>query len=456
MNLSLVFRVFGFIALSFYSLIIVAAIEKPVAGIATIDDPTIVASVDGYQFPTVSVDLLYQSVSQGKRPMRYGDLVNGLIENRLLAEYAESELGIEALMRNNPVGFPIEIYLDDQYIGLVQTAFQAPLAEFIKVNIGDTPESIITSYIEKNKQPLTDILETKKRMEYRLTESEKATAEKLVVAEYTLPDQVSQSISLLDIYARQNIQGRIKLHQLDFAFISGQINQLVSSATVKWWAKHHSGLSDRDIEVLQQFIKDRHYKSRVIAHYGVSEDIHDDNPALDEAFKNVTDGEIKQYYKANKEKFRRIEYVEARHIRLLDFETAGDVKLALDQGMPFSEAAEKFSIADSKNAKPAGSLGRVTAEKGGSGWAKSAVFALKEGVVSRPIRSPQADGKTVYWEIFLVDKRKEGYFDVDSETVRYLAGKEVARSNLEKRFRSVRMQLFEQADLKINTQLINR
>jgi len=124
--------------------------------------------------------------------------------------------------------------------------------------------------------------------------------------------------------------------------------------------------------------------------------------------------------------------------------------------MPFSDAAEKFSIADTKNAKPAGSLGKVRAENGGSSWAKSAVFALKEGVVSRPIRSPQADGKTVYWEIFLVDKREENYFDVDSETVRYLAGKEVARRNLERHFLAVRKQLFEQADVKINSTLMNR
>lgn len=456
MKLPLVFRVLFFLFSFCYSLAGMAVVEKSAAKVAVIDDPKTVASVNGYKLPVASVDLLYQSVSQGKRPMRYSDLVNGLIENRLLAEYAEQDIGIESLMSNNPVGFPVETYLDDQYIGLIQTAFHKSLAAYIKTNIGDSPASIISLHIDQNKKQLIDLFAMKKRMEYKLTPAEKLEAEKLVIADYKLPGEASQPISLLEIYERQNIQGRIKFHQLDLGFISAQINQLVSSATVSWWASRHSGLTDLDTQALKRFIKDRHYKTRVIAHHGISEDIHDDNPVLDEAFKMVTPAEIKQYYDANKEKFKRIEYVEARHIRLTDFETAGDVKTALDEGMSFSDAAAQYSIAETKNAKPAGSLGKVRAEHGGSNWAKSAVFALKEGVVSRPIRSPQADGKTVYWEIFLVDKREENYFDVDSETVRYLAGKEVARSNLEKRFLAVRKQLFEHADVKINSTLMNR
>jgi parvulin-like peptidyl-prolyl isomerase len=194
----------------------------------------------------------------------------------------------------------------------------------------------------------------------------------------------------------------------------------------------------------------------VIAYHGVSEDIHDDNLVLDAAFKNVTQAEIKQYYDTHKEKFKRIEFVEARHIRLADLEAAEQVKAALADGMEFSAAAEKFSIAETKSATPSGSLGKVRAEDSSSKWAKSAVFALKEGVISRPIRSPQADGKTVYWEIFLVDKRKESYFDVDSETVRYLAGKEVARQKLETDFLRVRKKLFDTANININPNIMAR
>jgi len=423
---------------------------------ATIDDPNTVAVVNGYKLPSASVDLIYQSVSQGKRPMHYGDLVNGLIENRLLAEYAEEEIGIEALMSTSSVGFPIETYLDDQYTGLIQSSFHEALSTYIKENIGESPKEITTFNFKNTKEPLQKTLDLGKSMEYQLNDTQIAEAKKIVIAQYKIPNEKEQTITLYDLYARQNVQGRIKFHQLDLDYISTQIIQLVSSRTINWWSEKHSGLSLTEVEALKRFITDKHYKMRVIKHHGMSNEIHDDNPVLDKEFKNVTQAEISQYYKKNKEKFKRIEYVDARHIRLANQEVATQVQAVLEDGLDFSEAAAKYSIAESKKASPAGSLGRITAEKGGSNWAKSAVFALPEGTASRPIRSPQADGKTVYWEIFLVDNRKENYFDEKSETVRYLAGKEVARKHLEQRFLDTRKKIFEKSDVKLNPTLVNK
>mgnify|MGYP000544724688 CR=1 FL=1 len=445
----------SFLKKSFFSLCVCFVVPQAFSA-ATIDDPGTVAVVNGYKLPIASVDLIYKSVSQGKRPMRYGDLVNGLIENRLLAEYAEEAIGVEALMSTSSVGFPIETYLDDQYVGLIQNSFHETLSTYIKENIGESPEAITTFNFKNTKESLQKTLDLGKSMEYQLNDAHIAEAKKLVVALYKIPNEKEQSITLYELYKRQNVQGRIKFHQLDHDYISSQIIQLVSSKTVSWWAEKHSGLSLTEIEALKRFITDKHYKMRVIKHHGMSNDIHDDNPVLDKEFKNVTQAEISQYYEKNKEKFKRIEYVEARHIRLANQDDAIKVQAALEGGLDFSGAAAKYSIAESKKYSPAGSLGRITAEKGGSNWAKSAVFALPEGKASRPIRSPQADGKTVYWEIFLVDKRKENYFDEKSETVRYLAGKDVAREHLEQRFLETRKKLFENADVKLNPALINK
>ncbi len=422
----------------------------------TINDPDTVAVVNGYKLPVSSVDLIYKSVSQGKRPMHYGSLVNGLIENRLLAEYAEETIGVEALMSTNSVGFPIDTYLDDQYTGLIQSSFHEALSTYIKTHIGDSPKSITTFNVKNIKEDLQKALDLGKSMEYQLSDAQIAEAKGIVVAKYKIPNEKERSIMLYDLYERQNIQGKIKFHQVDIEFITTQVIQLVSSRTVNWWAETHSGLSLTEIDALKRFITDKHYKSRVIKYHGLSNEIHDDNPVLDKEFKNVTQAEISSYYEEHKEKFKRIEYVEARHIRLANQEGATKVRVALEEGLDFSAAAAKYSIAESKNVSPAGSLGRITADKGGSNWAKSAVFALPEGTASRPIRSPQADGKTVYWEIFLVDKRKENYFDEKSETVRYLAGKEVARKHLEQRFLETRKKLFETADVKLNPALINK
>ena len=445
----------SFIKKILFSLCVCFAVP-PAFSAETINDPDTVAVVNGYKLPVASVDLLYKSVSQGKRPMRYGYLVNGLIENRLLAEYAEEEIGVEALMSTSSVGFPIDTYLDDQYTGLIQSSFHEILSTYIKTNIGESPETITTINLKKIKEELRKTLDLGKSMEYQLNDAQITEAKELVVAQYKIPIEKEHSIVLYELYERQNVQGRIKFHQLDLDYITTQIIQLVSSRTVNWWAETHSGLSLKEIEALKRFIADKHYKMRVIKHHGMSNDIHDDNPVLDKEFKSVTQAEISSYYQNNKEKFKRIEYVEARHIRLANQEDATKVHAELKGGLDFSDAAAKYSIAESKTTSPAGSLGRITAEKGGSNWVKSAVFALPAGTASRPIRSPQADGKTVYWEIFLVDKRKENYLDEKSETVRYLAGKDVARKHLEQRFRDTRKKLFENSDVKLNPVLVNK
>ncbi len=58
------------------------------------NDPNTVAVVNGYKLPVASVDLIYKSVSQGKRPMRYGDLVNGLIETVYWLSMQKKSLGL--------------------------------------------------------------------------------------------------------------------------------------------------------------------------------------------------------------------------------------------------------------------------------------------------------------------------------------------------------------------------
>ncbi len=437
-------------------IVCIGLIASKANAVATINNPETVAMVNNFALPKASVDLLYESVSQGKRPMRYRDLVNGLIENRLLAEYAEKTLGMETLMSNTSVGFPISTYLEDQYVGLIQASYHQSLSVYIKNNIGETPDVITTRYLNEKVEAIQRILDIGNRMEYQLTDAQTDSAKQLVIAHYQLPDEQPQSVTLYDVYHRQNIQGRISIHQLNMDFISAQISQLVSLKTVSWWAEKQSGLKQTDIEALKRFIADRHYKQKVINYHGMNTDIHDDNPALEKAFKEVSQAEIDQYYKKNKDKFRHIDYVDARHIRLADLESAQKVQAELEGGMDFSEAAANYSIAPSKSAAPPGSIGRLKGNDGGSEWSKSAVFALKKGIISRPIRSPQADGKTVYWEIFLVDERKEGYLDAKSETVRYLAGKEIARNKLEQRFLETRKSLFKKADIKLNTDLMKQ
>mgnify|MGYP000441742603 FL=1 len=69
--------------------------------------------------------------------------------------------------------------------------------------------------------------------------------------------------------------------------------------------------------------------------------------------------------------------------------------------------------------------------------------------MSPPFRSPGADGAP-YWELFLVEEKVTGYQSLDSESVRYRAGRAVAQELLQQRFQSLLAEVTEQASLRIN------
>ena len=67
--------------------------------------------------------------------------------------------------------------------------------------------------------------------------------------------------------------------------------------------------------------------------------------------------------------------------------------------------------------------------------------------MSPPFRSP---GGEPYWELFLVEERVIAYQSLDSESVRYRAGRAVAQEQLQQRFQSLLADVTEQASLRIN------
>lgn len=69
----------------------------------------------------------------------------------------------------------------------------------------------------------------------------------------------------------------------------------------------------------------------------------------------VTDSEIKAYYQAHPEEFAGIEKYELRNILVKDEETLKEVKMKLDQNIPFKLLAQEYSIAP--NGQEGGYLG---------------------------------------------------------------------------------------------------
>jgi peptidyl-prolyl cis-trans isomerase C len=98
----------------------------------------------------------------------------------------------------------------------------------------------------------------------------------------------------------------------------------------------------------------------------------------------VTDDEVKDYYNANRNMYKNPESITAKHILLDSLEKANKVLEKIKNGLPFEDAAVKYSLCPSK--KQGGNLGKFTRGQMVPEF-ENAAFQLDIGVVSQPVKT---------------------------------------------------------------------
>ena len=109
-------------------------------------------------------------------------------------------------------------------------------------------------------------------------------------------------------------------------------------------------------------------------------------------------------------------------------------------------ADELFAFVDALDSS--GSLRRILADP-------SAEPDAKAGVVSRPFRSPGAPGQHPAWEILKVEEKVESQQPADSESVRYVASRAIARQKAVQEYRDTLAQVRAQADIRLNPAVLS-
>lgn len=99
---------------------------------------------------------------------------------------------------------------------------------------------------------------------------------------------------------------------------------------------------------------------------------------------SVSDKEIEEYYEANKEQFKDQGSITARHILVQSKEKAEEVKVKIQEGMSFEDAAKEYSSCPSK--AQGGSLGNFTRGRTVPEFEEVA-FNLEVGVISDPVKT---------------------------------------------------------------------
>nr|WP_285890942.1 peptidylprolyl isomerase [Mesobacillus subterraneus] len=130
---------------------------------------------------------------------------------------------------------------------------------------------------------------------------------------------------------------------------------------------------------------------------------------------DVSEEEMKTYFKENKDSFDQKEQVKASHILVEDEATAKKVKEELDNGKDFAELAKEYST-DTSNADKGGDLGYFGKGEMAEEF-ENAAFALEISAISEPVKTEFG-----YHIIKLVDKKaaKTAKFDDQKDKIKEL------------------------------------
>lgn len=406
----------------------------------------VAARIDGQALYALSVDAAWQAALATDAKARRQSALDTLVANRLLAEAARKRFGEAALSAGQRVAFAREVAFDDQLTSTLRTLHGAQIDSELAQLAGGI-DGLIRVQAPPDKASLDAVFgdPDRLRLDTTLGAAQLERARALVLLRYALPHCGAEgALTVADIYQRQNVQGRVAMFARDTSFMLQQAKQRVAALYVQDWARRRFGADA--VADLQRTLAEQADVQALMRMHGAGEDAHADSALLDQLARQVTAAQVADYYRRHRAQFTRIERVRGRHIRLADEQTAHAVAAQLAAGASFAELARRHSIAP--DAASGGALGWVRHE-GSPGWMAQLLFSFPEGQVSPPVRTPAGPDDNAAWEIVLVERRVQGYQLPDSESVRHVASRAIARQTALAQLQALRKDLLRKARVEI-------
>ncbi|WP_167090644.1 peptidylprolyl isomerase [Massilia frigida] len=405
------------------------------------------ARIDGAPLLAFSVETSWRMARAADPAARRDATLDALIADRLLATAARKRFGEAVLSAGQRVGFARDVSIDDQLASTLRTLYGSEMEQELRQLPGAGLDSLL--HPQAVSGAALDAVFGKSgalRLDLDLDSAQLAQADTLVLLRFALPHGGDGSITLGDVYRRQNVQGRVALFARERGFMLQQARVQVAARYVLDWSRRRFGADA--VADLRRVLADQGDAQAMLRLHGLGDDQHGGSRLLDQLASQVSPAQVRDWYQRHREDFVRIERVRARHIRLPDEASARAVAAALAGGADFATLARRHSVAPS--AASGGALGWVRHE-GRPGWLAQLVFAQAEGQVSAPVRTPAGPAAQAPWEIVLVEQRVLGYQEAGSESVRYVASRALARAMAAEQLMALRADLLRKARIEIAT-----
>ena len=173
---------------------------------------------------------------------------------------------------------------------------------------------------------------------------------------------------------------------------------------------------------------------------------HAENSAIKERAKSVSLGRIKDYYEANKDKYKEVQTVDCRHIKLKNYDQAVDLRDKVEHGANMIEMVKKYSLADDKSAADPGMIAGI----------KNDVNLHKRPRVEALCMMPKQGGVDLvkdgdFYEVVKAEKRVDGYPPLDDTThLKEDLAREIAALDLKQEFDAKKKSILKKVDIRIN------
>jgi parvulin-like peptidyl-prolyl isomerase len=390
-------------------------------GLARAAGAAVAARIDGEPLYAFTLDTMWQQRRAAKATVERRSVLDDIIQARLLAARA-SDAGPKE-PAGVTVAFAPDVMLEERFVAALREVYGKDIDAAVKALPGATLDSLLTAQPSIPQPQLEAVFGRRGllKLEIALSAAQQSLAGKIEVLRYQLPGGEPASVTLYDVYHRQNVQGRLALSQQPARVAAQQARRIVANAFVLHWARQRFGTEP--VADLRKAIADGEAVAALQNLHGVGLDTDSGSPLLNRLSAEVSAQEIEAFYSQHKDLFARIDKVRARHIRVADEAQAQRVVKALQGGAAFAATARRVSRA--ADAAQGGDLGWISAD-GSKDWLASLAFSQQPGKPSAPVRAPVGPNENAYWEIVLVEEQVHGVHPLQSETVRYQASRMIA------------------------------
>ncbi|MFZ5630427.1 MAG: peptidylprolyl isomerase [Spirochaetota bacterium] len=173
---------------------------------------------------------------------------------------------------------------------------------------------------------------------------------------------------------------------------------------------------------------------------------HAENSAVKQRAKSVSLSKVKEYYAANKDKYKEVQSIDCRHIQLKDYDQAINLRDKIDQGADMVALVKKYSLAPDKNNPDPGLI---------SGIKNDTELHKRPRIETLCMMPKQGESEVVrdgdFFHVVKAERRTDGYPPLDETThLKDDIAREIAAQELRAEFETYKKKVLGRVDIRIN------